>query len=361
MTTSLSGLEEAIVQQYGLPWPEVDENAYPAVVTALNAYAQFTLDDGWAANRHMQRLLSSGRGEALTALQEHWVRVMDQDMAPVAKSANTLAGTVSEIPQAIVTLKQTIAYEARALADRNGITLAAGVLTFGGDATAAAATAATRDADVTRQRVAERIRSTASAVRQVLKGLLADPNVIALESVPADLANGVGGSVTTGAGAGAGIAGAGTGAWGGVAGGVAGGGGAAGGVAGRTSGGGAGDSRHAGGDGGTGGDLSGSTGVRVDHDEHKIAASRIASVSDDVLGRTSAELADAVSQHAAARAGGSFAEALAPDVDLILDRLAAATAAVGEHLAGALPDAILLISGDQQSTDDRNRRNFGEL
>ncbi|MEV4428395.1 hypothetical protein ACN9M0_20545 [Streptomyces sp. R-07] len=349
METYVSDLEQAVITYYGLPWPEVDEAAYPPLVAALNAYAQFTLDDGWAAHRHMQRLTSSGQGEALTALWEHWVRVMDQDMAPVAKSANALATTVNEFPSVIVTLKQTIAYEAHQLAARNVISEAGGVLTFG-----AAEAAAARDADATRRQAAQQVQQAASTLRQSLKALLADPSVAALETVPSDLSGGVGGGAIA---AGAGVAGAGS---GGAAGGVAGGagGGAAGGVAGGAS---AGDARHSGGGGGTGGDLAGSTGIRVDHDEHKLAASRIASVSDDVLGRTSAELATATSQHATARGSGSFAEALAPDADLILDRLAAATAAIGAHLGGALPDAILLISGDQQSTDDDNRRRMSQI
>ncbi|SEC81876.1 hypothetical protein [Streptomyces sp. TLI_105] len=334
MATFVSDLEQAIVQHFDLPWPEVDEETYPPLVTALNAYAQFTLDDGWAAHRHMQRLMSSGQGEALDALWEHWVRVMARDMGPVATSAHSLALTVNEIPSAIVTLKQTIAYEAGALAGRNAIGQVGGVLTFGASAVDAAV-----DADKTRRRVAQQVLSTASAIRRSLKALLADASVVALDKVPSDLSGGVGGGIAAGAGV--------AGATGGVAGGVAGGA--------------AGDARHAGGSGGTGGDLTGSTGIRVDHDEHKLAASRIASVSDDVLGRTGAELATATAQHATARGSGSFAEALAPDIDLVLDRLAAATAAVGDHLAGALPDAILLISEDQQSTDDDNRHRMSQV
>ncbi|MFF0477130.1 hypothetical protein [Streptomyces sp. NPDC004284] len=351
MTTYVSDLEEAVIQHYQLPWPKVDENAYPAVVTTLNTYADFVLEDGWNANGHMQRLLSTGQGEALTALREHWDRVLGKDIAPVAQSAKTLANTVYEIPQTIATLKQAIAMAALNLASSNGITKTAEGLSFVADAGAGAAVmeeAAARNANVVRQKLTEMVLSAESDIRRSLTALLETEELIALESVPSDLSNGVGGAVAPGDGI--------TGAVGGVAGWTTGG-GMAGGVAGWTTG----DAQHAGGNGGAGGDLAGDTGVRVDHDEHKIAASRIASVSDDVLGRTSAELANAASQHATARDSGDFAKAFAPDIDLILDRLAAATAAIGDHLAGALPDAILLISNDQQATDNRNRKNFGEL
>ncbi|MFD3534412.1 hypothetical protein [Streptomyces sp. NPDC058664] len=333
MTAHVSELEAAVIAHYGLPWPEVDEAGYAPVATALNTYARFTLDDGWAANRHMQRLLSTGQGEAMDALAEHWTRVMEQDMAPIAKSAHALALAVSEIPGTINTLRLAIAGEAAALAARNALTLAAGTLTFAPGMAATAAATVTADAQRTAARAAQRVQNTAKAVQQSLRSLLADPDVAALEKVPGDLSGGLGGGVGAGAtgGAAAGVAGAAAGAVGAGAGGA--------------------------GDAGRG---IGSV-LRVDHEEHRLAARKLGEVAADVRARTTAELTAATGRHATVKASGSFAQAVAPDLDLILDRLAAATAAVAGHLSGALPDAVVLVSASQQSTDEGNRQRMARL
>ncbi|MFF1508023.1 hypothetical protein [Streptomyces sp. NPDC058326] len=321
MTANVSELEAAVIAHYGLPWPEVDEAGYVPVATALNAYAQFTLDDAWAANRHVQRLLSSGQGEAMNALAEHWTRVMEQDMGPIARSAHALALTVSEIPGMVATLRQVIAVEAASLAARNALMLTGGALTFSPAAAATAAATVTADAQQTAARAARQVEKTAKAVRQSLTSLLAHPDVAALERVPANLAGGIGG-----------------GAAGGAVGGIA-----------------------AGAAGGTDTGRAIGSVLRVDHEEHKLAASKLAEVAVDVRARTTAELTAATGQHAAVRGSGSFAQAVAPDLDLVLDRLGAATAAVATHLSGALPDAVLLVSESQQSTDEGNRHRLAEL
>lgn len=312
-------LERAIIQHYGIPWPEIDGAAYVPMVPALNAYGQLVIDNGWAANKHLQRLVSSGQGEALTALWDRWVQVMDQDMAPLPKSAAALSGLVGLIPDTIATLKLTIAAEAGQLAVRNAITLTVGALTFNTDVGEAAAAL---DAEKTRNAVAGQVESAARSIRQQLKSLLTDQDVAALETVPADLTPGSGGGIAAGAAVAAG--------------------------------------------GAVGGALSGGTeapgaGIKVDHEEHRLAARNVIAVAGDVTGATTGQLTAATDQHAAARGSGSFAEAIAPDIDLVLERLAAATAAVGGYLNGPLPEAILRISGDQLTTDDGNRKNFGTL
>ncbi|MER5310292.1 hypothetical protein ABT034_21180 [Streptomyces sp. NPDC002773] len=331
MTAGISDLEAAVIAQYGLPWPEVDESGYGPLAAALNTYAGFTLDDGWAANRHMQRLFSSGQGEAMNALAEQWVRAMDRDMAPIARSARTLAVTVSELPGAITTLKLVIASEAKALAVRNGIDMVGASLTFHPGASADAATKAVADAGQTAGRIAQRIQSTANALRQNLKALLTDPDVAALAHVPAHL----------------------SGAYGGVGGAVGGAAGAIGGVAGAVTGAGAGTGT------GTGQAIGGV--LRVDHEEHKLAARKLAEVAVEVRGRTTAELTTATGQHAAVKGSGAFAQALAPNIDLILDQLGAATAAVGDYLNDALPAAVLRASDSQQATDEGNRQRIAQL
>ncbi|MGW6389580.1 hypothetical protein ACWFR1_03540 [Streptomyces sp. NPDC055103] len=67
--------ERSLIDQYGLDWIEADEDRSSAAADALRSYASSLEDDGVKATKAVQRLLSSGKGEAMNALEEHWSRV----------------------------------------------------------------------------------------------------------------------------------------------------------------------------------------------------------------------------------------------------------------------------------------------
>ncbi|WP_055601544.1 hypothetical protein [Streptomyces aureus] len=334
MGIELDGATRLVVQRYGLSWPEVDEDGYALLTANLDSFAALVEEDTAVAGRHMERLLPSGKGEAINALAEHWDRVKRDDMTPLGASARALALRVKDLPTTIAALKLSVVHTAGALAAEE-----AGAGLAGGVGPAVPATVARANAETARRANAE-YRSDVQSIWKSLQSVLTDPAVIALEKIPNDLAG------TSGNGGG----GSGGSPWKDVFDGA--GGGAEKGIGGGIGAGAAGGAAH--------GRAIGSV-LKVDHEEHQLAARRIAEVGGEVRGDTSAKLNAAVGDHDAVKSSGSLGADLAEAVDLVLDRLSAATTAVGNHLSGALPDAILLVSSSQQDTDDGNAQRMAQL
>ncbi|WP_037675959.1 hypothetical protein, partial [Streptomyces globisporus] len=59
---------------------------------ALREFAEDLEDDGQLANNHFERLLSSGQGEAMDALNEHWAKVKGKHFKDISGAARTIAG-----------------------------------------------------------------------------------------------------------------------------------------------------------------------------------------------------------------------------------------------------------------------------
>ncbi|GEB57750.1 hypothetical protein GCM10017674_40190 [Streptomyces gardneri] len=322
MAMDVPDLFQTLITQF-LVWPEADEDAYQSAANSLGSYADLTLDDTWAANQHVQRLLSTGSGEAMDALGQHWNKVKDQHAAAITAAAQVSGAAAAAIATDIAAAKINIVQIAASLAETTVAATAAGPLTFG--ASEAVVGSATVQCRAQAQAVVSRCLEH---TLQTLARLEKDPSVAALESAAADLGAGVGGQA------------------GGAAGGVAGGSGTGRGWAhGLPS--------------DTGRAIAG--GVHVDHAEHRLAAGKLREVAAAVLGTTVAALSQAVGHHATATASGSLGAALAPVLDSVLDRLSKANTAFGDHLDGALPDGILLISTSQQATDDDNRQRMSQL
>ncbi|MFB6837957.1 hypothetical protein [Streptomyces sp. NPDC056361] len=322
MTDVVSDLYEALVDGY-LVQPEAGQAPYYAVADALRRYADSIWDDAGDANRHVQRLLSSGRGEAMDALAQHWDKVMNQDVASVAEAARATGATAYEIGDVIAVTKGQVTQIAAVCAEETAAALAAGVVTFG--ASEAAVVTAVTQAQVQSRATVEKCHRLVSSA---LERLLREPSVAGLAGVAAGLAGGVSGGVGGQARDGASDGGTGR-AWG---------------------------NDLPTGPGGTGAE-----GISVDHAEHERAASRLREVATQVLGETAGLLSDAAREHATAAASGELGAAVAGVLAPVLGDLATCTTAFGNHLNGALPEGILLISGSQQATDGDSRRRMSEL
>ncbi|MFD3661852.1 hypothetical protein ACFWVF_14840 [Streptomyces sp. NPDC058659] len=318
MTSIASGLYEALITQY-LVQVEADQEPYYSVASSLRGYADSIWNDAGDANQHVQRLLSSGRGEALEALGQHWDKVMNQDVMSISQAAGVTAAAVDDIAVTIAAAKGQVVQIAAECAETTVAGVAGGALTFGaadGIVTAAIASARALSQAVVSQ-CAQNIASTLSHVRQ-------DPSVAPLESVAAGLAGAIGGQARDGA------ADAGTGhAWGK--------------------------------DLASGSGRAIAEGVSVDHAEHERAAGRLREVAVEVYGKTAGRLSEAANHHATAAASGELGAAIAAVLDTVLDKLAKATDAFGDYLSGALPEGILVISSSQQATDDAGRKRISEL
>uniref|UniRef100_UPI0006E3C7E3 hypothetical protein n=1 Tax=Streptomyces aureus TaxID=193461 RepID=UPI0006E3C7E3 len=72
MAVTVPGWADTLLDLIGVAWPNVDEDAYREMADALREFAEDLEDDGQLANNHFERLLSSGQGESMDALNEHW-------------------------------------------------------------------------------------------------------------------------------------------------------------------------------------------------------------------------------------------------------------------------------------------------
>ncbi|MFI6420227.1 hypothetical protein ACIBG6_22855 [Streptomyces sp. NPDC050842] len=318
MTSTASGLYEALITQY-LARVEADQEPYYSVASSLRGYADSIWSDAGDANQHVQRLLSSGRGEALDALGQQWDKVMNQDVLSISQAAGVAGAAANAIAVTIAEAKAQLVQVAAECAETTVAGLAGATLTFGaadGIVTTAIAGAQAQSQVIVSQ-CTRNVLSTLSQVQQ-------DPNVAPLERIAAGLAGGIGGQARDG------VADAGTGhAWGK--------------------------------DLGSGSGRAIAEGISVDHAEHERAAGRLREVAVEVHGKTAGRLSEAADHHATAAASGELGAAIASVLDTVLNNLDKGTDAFGDYLSGALPDGILVISSSQQATDDASKKRISEL
>ncbi|MEU3481247.1 hypothetical protein ACI2LO_11100 [Streptomyces sp. NPDC033754] len=360
--------EQALVDQYALPWIEANEDGSSAADGSLRSYASSLENDGADATKAVQRLVSSGKGEALKALEAHWSRVHAY-FVQTTRAAIAIAAEIQASGDTIV------------IGKHRAQDLIAHLSTSGAGASddAQHTMLMERQADITRQDLQANAKTALSETKAGAARAQGDPDVATLGSIPSTLAGLLGGAeggLGRGAGAGGGVAN-GIGAGGGVANGIGVGAGVAAGIAG------AGGSSGMRGDDGGGGDgvggPGGSAGMRgqhgspqvgtnagqwnifLDHDEHKRAANSLAAAAEKLYGRTTQALARARYDLDTLSAGGSLGASITADYAPLLDDLDGATRALANHLDGPLRDLVLSISTDQQKTDEANRDRLGRL
>ncbi|WP_030693635.1 hypothetical protein [Streptomyces globisporus] len=311
-------LYRILIDQY-LVRPEADQEPYYSMAEGLDPYVTSVTKAAGDAHQHMTRLLSSGRGEAMDALGEHWDTVRNQHLTAVSGAGTHTALVAQTVGRSIAVAKAELVEVAAGCAETAMAGLATGALTFGasdGIVTQAVANART---------LAQKIVATChQQITAELGRLLRDPAVAGLPGVAAVLTGTASGGVA-----------------GGVAAGVAGAG--------------------AGGDGALPAGTGPGKGIEVDHAEHERAAGNLREVAAHVHGETSTALAAVASHNATGAASGDLGAAVSGTFTTVLDDLATATGAFGDYLNGVLPDAVLRISGDQRTTDDGNRKRFGQL
>ncbi|MEU0402705.1 hypothetical protein ABZ318_21165 [Streptomyces sp. NPDC006197] len=312
--TDASELYRVLIDQY-LVRPEAEQGPYYSMAEGLDPYVSSVEEAVGDAHQHMTRLLSSGRGEAMDALGEHWDTVRNQHLATLSTAGTNTALVAQAVAGSIAVAKAEVVEVAAECARTTVAALAAGVLTFG--ASGGVVTQAIGNAQTSARAI------VATCHRQItgkLSLLVRDPAVAGLPGVAAALAGTASGGVA------AGVAGAG-----------------------------------AGGDGALPAGTDPGKGIEVDHAEHVRAAKNLREVAIEVYGTPTGALKQAVTHNADGAASGELGAAVSETFTTVLDDLAAATAAFGDYLSGTLPDAVLRISGDQQTTDDGNRRKFGTL
>ncbi|MET7620646.1 RHS repeat-associated core domain-containing protein [Streptomyces sp. NPDC005408] len=166
----------------GVGWPNVDEDAYRDMADSLREFADDADEDGHAAHQHIQRLLSSGQSESLTALDKHWSKVQGKHK-DLAKAARIVAGALDRVADIIVARKIAAVGELADLCATVGITLAFAPVTAGlSTLIAGAKIAATR---IAFKRI---LKEMAEAAVEEIVATLTEPAVAAIENVVSDLA-----------------------------------------------------------------------------------------------------------------------------------------------------------------------------
>ncbi|MFF8375346.1 hypothetical protein ACF07V_04300 [Streptomyces sp. NPDC015661] len=359
MTIERTSTQKALMDEHGLAWPKADEGAASRTQASLRTFQENLSDDRADAAKAVQRLLSSGHGEAMTALAEHWARV-NSHFTVTAEAAGKIAAEILNCGDEIAVHKDM----ALGVVERIAPGLPAPVVTPGG---------IRPPLDVAQQGVVQAARAELGSIEQAaftetgfrLTAARTDPGVAGLPNIAADLS----GSGAVG-GVAPGIAG------GGVAPGIAGGAGVAGGggsgIGPRVVGGGI-----AGGAGAIGagqhapdlppdrlmehgGPMVGTPqSFRIDFWEHKRAANRLAEIADQIAGRTTTSLARAMYDLEELQRSGSLGASVGDGFAPLLDDLDLAARALGHHLNGPLREAVRAAGEDQERTDDDNKKRFG--
>ncbi|RSS82996.1 type IV secretion protein Rhs [Streptomyces sp. WAC06614] len=298
---------------------------------ALREFADDLEDDGQLANNHFERLLSSGEGESIKALSEHWNTVKGKHLKDIVSAARTIAGALDMAAGAIEVMKGKAVVELGILAGQTGLALSLIPVTGGLSALLGAGAIA-----FTKKQLLKLLTEAAEEAVAHIVSAMTEPAVAALEGMATDLVVQLG-SMAIGLQDGVDL--------------------------GQTKQAGK-DGFHdgvqsgkeslklasAGGSGGGGG--SGLSDLFIDHDEHDRAHTKLSGVSTNIHGKTTSKLHKAKTAHGRTRGRDSIAQAIDPVADKAVAALVKATKQVGDHVGKTLPKAVKQISTDHKNNDD---------
>ncbi|MFE7551242.1 hypothetical protein [Streptomyces gardneri] len=349
MAIEPSAQEQGLIDQYALAWIEANEDRTVSAGGHLRSYAESLEKERADATKAVERLISSGKGEALKALDEHWGRVKDL-FSQTGRAAIVIAVEIQGHGDTIVIGK----HHAQDLLAHLAST-PAGI----GSTDAEQSRPKEQQAVITRQELQVNADTALTDTKAGAARAKGDPDVTALGGIPATVAGLLGGGGTgrgIGTGVAPGIAGGAEGGMNGIAGGGAGGGAGSGGggwgIRGSS------ESAHGNPQVGTN---AGNWSIFVNQDEHKRAANGLSTTAEDLYGTTTQSLARARHDLDTLAAGGSLGASIAAGHTPLLDQLDSATRALADHLDGPLRDLVLSMSTDQQKTDEANGERIGWL
>ncbi|MFF5790351.1 DUF6531 domain-containing protein [Streptomyces sp. NPDC012693] len=334
MAVTVPDWADTLLDLVGVNWPNVDEDAYREMADALREFADDLADDGQLANNHMERLLSSGHGEAMDALNAHWNKVKGTHLKDIVSAARTIAGALDMAAGAIEGMKWKAVAELGILAGQTGLALALIPVTGGLSALLGAGAIA-----LTKKQLLKLITGAMEEAVGHIVAVMTEPAVSALENMAADLVvqvsmdalgvqNGVDLGQTGQAGKDGfdqGVQGAKEGLNLASAGGGAGGGGARG------------------------------KGFHIEHDEHESAGTKLNGVSAGIHGRTTGKLSKAKTAQGRNKGRDDIADALDPVIEKAMGALVKSAKTMGDHVGQTLPRAVKQISRDHKNNDDDTR------
>ncbi|MFE7601143.1 DUF6531 domain-containing protein [Streptomyces sp. NPDC057494] len=334
MAVTVPDWADTLLDLVGVNWPNVDEDAYRDMADALGEFADDLADDGQLANNHMERLLSSGHGEAIDALNEHWGKVKGKHLKDMVSAARTIAGALDMAAGAIEAMKWKAVAELGVLAGQTGLAMALIPVTGGLSALLGAGAIA-----FTKKQLLKLITGAMEEAVGHIVGVMTEPAVAALENMAADLVvqvsmdslgvqNGVNLDQTKQAGKDGfdeGVQGAKEGL------------------------------NLASAGGGGGGGRPGGKGFHIEHDEHDDASTKLNGVSVGIHGKTTGKLTKAKSAQGRNKGRNDIADALDPVIEKAMGALVKSAKTMGDHVGETLPKAVKRISTDHKNNDDAIR------
>lgn len=307
---------DTMLDVVGVGWPNVDEDAYRDMADALREFADDADDDAHTAHGHIQRLLSTGQSESLTALDTHWKKVQAKNK-DLAGAARIIAGALDRVADIIVARKIAAVAELADLCATVGIALAAAPFTMG-------LTALLAGGKIVATRIAFKriLKEMAEAAVAEITAILTQPAVAALESIVTDLVIQTAMNVTgqqDGINAGQAV------------------------QAGK-------DSLQLNSAGGGGGAGPGG-GLGIDHDAHFGTGGKLVNVRVSMNTRAAGKIGKAKGHHGRAKGKDSLTAVLDSTVERVVEKLVKGHNHLGKHVGKELPDAIGLSSKTHKNTD----------
>ncbi|MFF6843279.1 DUF6531 domain-containing protein [Streptomyces tanashiensis] len=337
MAVTIPGWADTLLDLIGVAWPNVDEDAYREMADALREFAEDLEDDGQLANNHFERLLSSGQGESMDALDEHWSKVKGKHIKDIAGAARTIAGGLDTAAGAIEGMKLAALVQLGYLASEAGIALSLIPVT-GGLSALIGAGAMRATQEVIKRLIKECVEE---AVGYVVAAMT-EPAVAALEGMAADLVVQLG-AVAIGLQDGVDLDQTGNAGKQGFKDGV---------QSGKEA------MNLASAGSGAKGPGSGLKNLHIEHAEHTHASTQLNGVSVSIHGRTAGKLTKAKTAHGRTRGRDSIADAIDPIADKAMEALTKAAKSMGDHVGQTLPKVVKQISVDHRNTDDNLRDRF---
>ncbi|MBX9425382.1 hypothetical protein K4902_23835 [Streptomyces lateritius] len=329
MAVTVPDWADTLLDLVGVNWPNVDEDAYREMADALREFADDLADDGQLANNQMERLLSSGHGEAIDALNAHWGKVKGKHLKDTVSAARTIAGALDMAAGAIEAMKWKAVAELGILAGQTGLAMALIPVTGGLSALLGAGAIA-----LTKKQLLKLITNAMQEAVGHIVSVMTEPAVAALEGMAADLVVQVGMDAL------------------GVQDGVnldqtkqAGKDGFDGGVQSAR------DGLNLASAGGSGSGGKGK-GFHIEHDEHDQASTRLNGVSVGIHGKTSGRLTKAKTAQGRNKGRDDIADALDPVIEKAMGALTKSAKTIGDHIGETLPKAVKQISTTHKNNDD---------
>ncbi|MEU6959035.1 RHS repeat-associated core domain-containing protein [Streptomyces chrestomyceticus] len=347
MGVVLPGWADEILDIIGVSWPNVDEDDYREMATAMREFAGDINDGAGQAHEAVQALVSSaGGGQAAEALNAHWSKVNGTHLAKLAQCGELAATALDGVAVLIEGAKLGAIVQLGILAAEVIAAQAAAPFTFGLSELGALAATQTTRVIVKRlfkevcQQVAEQVVSIALTPVEEALGAMVGDLVVQLGANALGVQDGVDLGRTAKAGKegfGQGVQGA------------------------KDAAGSSMQLLSAGGGGGGAGGGSGSGGFTFDHDAHDKAVTGLQSAGGHFRNNAGGKIGRAKSHHGRTRGKDAIADAANTMLDKVIDGIEDAVKKSAKHLDDSMTRGVKQMAKNHKDNDQKLSDHFAGL